>query len=155
MSPLSPKQEKEMKFKELYFHSVAIAVGVGVLTGFSGIASAETVIDYTKNIVNRTPYNVEVCTDKNVSGDRTGDTLKGAIIGGLIGNNIKGEENGGAIGAVIGGMLGHANSDATSGTQRVCEVTTRYNEEVIEVYSHSVVTFYHDGKQYQLRFVKK
>jgi len=118
-------------------------------------ATAETVVDVTKQVINKTPYQVEVCYDRQVSGDKTGDAIKGAIIGGLLGNNIKGEENGGAIGAVIGGMLGHANSDATSGTQRVCEVTTRYNEEVIEVYSHSVVTFYHDGKQYQLRFVKK
>ena len=63
-------------------------------------------------------------------------------------------DNGGAIGAIIGGMLGHNNSNASGCTKRVCEVQTRYNEEVIEVYSHSVVTFYHNGKKYQLRFQK-
>lgn len=124
------------------------------LIGVSTPALAESVMDYNKTVVNRVPYNVEVCTNQTVSGDKTGDTLKGAIIGGVIGNNVGNVDNGGAIGAIIGGMLGHNNSNASGGTKRVCEVQTRYNEEVIEVYSHSVVTFYHNGKKYQLRFQK-
>ena len=120
----------------------------------AGAANAETVVDVTKQIINKTPYQVEVCYDQQVSGDKTGDAIKGAIIGGLLGNNIKGEQDGGAIGAVIGGMLGHANSNATSGTKRVCNVETRYNEEVVTVYSHSIVSFVHEGKEYQLKFQK-
>ena len=117
-------------------------------------ATAETVVDVTKQVINKTPYQVEVCYDRQVSGDKTGDAIKGAIIGGLLGNNIKGEQDGGAIGAVIGGMLGHANSNATSGTRRVCNVETRYNETVATVYSHSIVSFSHEGKEYQLQFKK-
>jgi uncharacterized protein YcfJ len=90
-----------------------------------------------------------------VGGDKSGDMLRGAIIGGIIGNNVtKNVENGGAVGALLGGMFGHSNSTATGGTQRVCNVQTRYNEESVTVYSHSVVTFYHEGKQYKLRFQK-
>ena len=117
-------------------------------------ATAETVVDVTKQVINKTPYQVEVCYDRQVSGDKTGDAIKGAIIGGLLGNNIKGEQDGGAIGAVIGGMLGLANSIATGGTQRVCNVETRYNEEVVTVYSHSIVSFIYEGKEYQLQFKK-
>jgi len=117
-------------------------------------ATAETVVDVTKQVINKTPYQVEVCYDRQVSGDKTGDAIKGAIIGGILGNNIKGEEGGGALGAVIGGMLGHANSNATSGTRRVCNVETRYNETVATVYSHSIVSFAHEGKEYQLQFKK-
>ena len=124
------------------------------LIGVSTPALAETVMDYNKTVVNRVPYNVEVCTNQSVGGDKSGDMLKGAIIGGIIGNNVGDVKNGGALGAVLGGMIGHNNSNATGGTRRVCEVQTRYNEEVIEVYSHSVVTFYHNGKKYQLRFQK-
>ena len=124
------------------------------LIGASGSAYAETVQDFNKTVINRVPYNVEVCTNQTVSGDKTADTLKGAIIGGVIGNNVGDVDNGGAIGAIIGGMLGHNNSNATSGTKRVCEVQTRYNEESVTIYSHSVVTFYHEGKQYKLRFQK-
>ena len=124
------------------------------LIGASGSAYAETVQDFNKTVINRVPYNVEVCTNQTVSGDKTGDTLKGAIIGGIIGNNVGDVKNGGALGAVLGGMIGHNNSNATGGTQRVCQLQTRYNEESVTVYSHSVVTFYHEGKQYKLRFQK-
>ena len=118
-------------------------------------AMAESVQDFNKTVVNRVPYNVEVCTNQSYGGDRTGDTLKGAIIGGIIGNNVtKNVDNGGAVGALLGGIIGHNNSNATGGVQRVCNIQTRYNEEVVEVYSHSVVTFYHNGRQYKLRFQK-
>ena len=117
-------------------------------------AAAEVTQDHFKQIISKTPYKTEVCYDKQVSGDRTGDALTGAIIDGVIGNNIKGEKDGGAIGAIIGGMLGHSNSDAVGGTQRVCNIETRYNEVAQTVYSHSTVTFTHQGKQYTLRFTK-
>ena len=124
------------------------------LIGASTSAYAETVQDFNKTVINRVPYNVEVCTNQTMSGDKTGDTLKGAIIGGIIGNNVGDVKNGGALGAVLGGMIGHNNSNVTGGTRRVCEVQTRYNEESVTIYSHSVVTFYHEGKQYKLRFQK-
>jgi uncharacterized protein YcfJ len=125
------------------------------MIGVSAPALAESVRDYNKTVVNRVPYNVEVCTNQSVGGDKSGDMLTGAIIGGIIGNNVtKNVDNGGAVGALLGGMLGHSNSKATGGTQRVCNIQTRYNEEVVEVYSHSVVTFYHNGRQYSLRFQK-
>ena len=121
----------------------------------STTAMAESVQDFNKTVVNRDPYNVEVCTNQSVGGDRTGETVKGAIIGGIIGNNVtKNVDNGGAVGALLGGIIGHNNSNATGGVQRVCNIQTRYNEEVVEVYSHSVVTFYHNGRQYKLRFQK-
>ena len=125
------------------------------LIGASSTAYAETVQDYNKQVINRVPYNVEVCTNQSVGGDKSGDMLRGAIIGGIIGNNVtKNVENGGAVGALLGGMFGHSNSTATGGTQRVCNVQTRYNEESVTIYSHSVVTFYHEGRQYKLRFQK-
>ena len=35
-----------------------------------------------------------------------------------------------------------------------CQVETRYEEEYQNVYSHSTVTFYYNGRQYTLRFNK-
>lgn len=118
-------------------------------------AVANEIVDYSKTIIEQDPYVVEVCRDVNVSGDKTGDTLTGALLGGILGNNIKGEQDGGAIGAIIGGMLGHANSDATGGTHTVCSRETRYKETEKVVYSHSTITFVHDGVTYNLRFNKK
>ena len=117
-------------------------------------AIAAEIVDHNKIVIDQQPYTVEVCRDVQTSGDKTGDALKGAIIGGIIGNNIKGEQDGGAIGAIIGGMLGHSNSDATGGTKRVCDTETRYKESRRSVYSHSTITFIHQGMSYTLRFQK-
>ena len=127
---------------------------IAMITGCSP-ALAETTQNHFKTVINKTPYEVEVCTDHQVSGDKTGDTLMGALIGGAIGNNVtKNVDNGGAVGALIGGMIAHNNSKATGGAARFCTVETRYNESTATVYSHSTVTFTHEGKQYTLRFQK-
>lgn len=147
-----------MKFKELYFHTVAIAVSTGFLLGYSGVAQAEVngdVQDHYKTVITQKPYRVEVCKDVSVPGDKTGDMITGAIIGGIIGNNVtKDLPDGGTAGAILGGILGHQNSNATGGTQRQCSVETRYEEETQQVYSHSTITFYNNGKRYQVRFQK-
>lgn len=117
-------------------------------------AIAAEIVDHNKIVIDQQPYTVEVCRDVQTSGDKTGDALKGAIIGGIIGNNIKGEQDGGAIGAIIGGMLGHSNSDVTGGTKRICDTETRYKESRRSVYSHSTITFLHEGVTYTLRFQK-
>jgi len=79
----------------------------------------------------------------------------GAIIGGIIGNNVtKDLPDGGTAGAILGGMLGHQNSDAQGGTKVKCYNETRYNETKQTVYSHSVITFTYNGRQYSVRFQK-
>ena len=133
---------------------VGFVLGVGVIV-ISSTAFGETVTDVTKQVINKTPYQVEVCTNQQVSGDKTGDTLMGAIIGGAIGNNVtKNVDNGGAVGALLGGIIANQNSTATGGTRRVCNVETRYNETTTTVYSHSIVTFTYEGKTYSLKFNK-
>ena len=117
-------------------------------------ADAHQTKDHYKDVYHKTPHGVEVCYDQRVDGDKTGDTLKGAIIGGIIGNNVGDIENGGALGAIVGGMIGHNNSDATGGTRTVCKKEIRYTEERRTIYSHSTVTFTHQGKSYTLRFQK-
>ena len=113
------------------------------------------VTEHFKQVYHKTPHNVEVCYDQKVSSDKTGDALMGAIIGGIIGNNVtKDLPDGGTAGAIIGGMLGHQNSDAKGGSKIVCKVETRYTEEKREMYSHSTITFTHDGKTYRLRFTR-
>ena len=117
-------------------------------------AIASDVRDVFKTQTVQIPHTQRVCNDVYHGGDRTGDTLKGAIIGGIIGNNIKGEKDGGAIGAIIGGMLGHSNSDASPNVITQCRNITNYTTETREVYSHSIISFIHDGRHYKLRFQK-
>ena len=128
---------------------------LGLLAGCSPALAQEPVIqDHYKEVINQKPYHVEVCKNVTTSGDKTGDTLKGAIIGGIIGNNVGDIKNGGALGAVLGGMFGHNNSNAQSGTQRRCGTEIRYNEERQTIYSHSTIRFMTNGKYYTLTFKK-
>ena len=128
---------------------------LGFLSACSPAVAQEPVIqDHYKEVINQKPYHVEICRDVNVSGDKTGDTLKGAIIGGIIGNNVGDIKNGGALGAVLGGMFGHNNSNAQGGTQRRCSTEIRYNEERQTIYSHSTIRFMTNGKYYTLNFKK-
>ena len=76
-----------------------------MLTPAMANPSNVVVEDVDKTVLSRQPYQIEVCYEEQVPGDKSGDMIKGALLGGLLGNNIKGEVNGGAIGAVIGGML--------------------------------------------------
>ena len=128
---------------------------VGVLM-FTTNANADTQVqDHYKNIIYKTPSQVEVCYDRQVSGDKTGDTIMGGIIGGVIGNNItKDLPDGGTAGAIIGSILGNMNSNASGGTRTVCKTETRYSEESKTMYSHSTIKFEYHGKMYTLKFKK-
>ena len=117
--------------------------------------SLKGIQDHYMSVVQQVPYSVEVCKKVRVSGDKTSDTLTGAIIGGIIGNNVTRDlPDGGTAGAILGGILGHMNSDARSEIKKVCNIETRYEEVQKEVYSHSTITFWSGGKQYTLRFKK-
>ena len=133
-----------------------LTIGLCAMLAMSSTAFAHEaqVTDVNKNVINRVPYNVEVCTNVTSGGDKSGDMLKGAIIGGILGNVVTKKDHGAAAGAVLGGIIGHDNSGATASTQRVCSIETRYDEEVTTVYSHSIVTFYHNGQQYRVQFSK-
>ena len=120
-----------------------------------GNDSLKNIEHHFLSVVEQTPYQVEVCKKVRVDGDKTSDTLTGAIIGGIIGNNVTRDlPDGGTAGAILGGILGHMNSDARSEIKKVCNIETRYEEVQKEVYSHSTITFWSGGKQYTLRFKK-
>ena len=91
-----------------------LTYGLCAMMALSSTAYAHDaqVTDINKNVINRVPYNVEVCTNVTSGGDKTGDTLKGALFGGILGKVITKKDNGAAAGAVLGGIIGHDNSDA-------------------------------------------
>ena len=133
-----------------------------VFSFFSAYANAQDpndslkgIQDHYMSVVQQVTYSVEVCKKVRVSGDKTSDTLTGAIIGGIIGNNVtKDLPDGGTAGAILGGILGHMNSDAKSEIKKVCNIETRYEEVQKKIYSHSTITFWSGGKQYTLKFKK-
>jgi len=142
-------------------------IGVALASLIAGpVFAAENVkvTDYTKNVTKKIPHTETVCQmiDVPIYGkhDKTGDVLGGAIIGGIIGNNIGNGKGNGAAGAVIGGLLGSEHGKNRKGNiigyKQVtnCKDMINYSTETKEVYSHSVVTFYHEGRMYRVKFNK-
>jgi len=145
-----------MKLLNIAIASTALALVALPVKAFDSNTNG-VIRDHYKSIIKQQPYQVEVCQDVSIGGDRTHDTLRGAIIGGIIGNNVtKNMPDGGTAGAILGGLLGNMNSDARGGVQRQCSYQTRYNEvQQNDVYSHSTITFTDsNGKQHTLKFRK-
>ena len=154
----------KMSGKELTLHMVIIVLCTSFISGFAfgdthrGQARAEANVmgqtrDVYKTVIQQKPYTVEVCKQVQVPGDKTADTVVGTILGGVIGHQID-HKDGAKIGGVLGGIIGNQNSKAVGGTQTQCQTETRYEEETVEVYSHSVVTFWDNGKEYRVRYQK-
>ena len=123
--------------------------------------SKATIRDHFKTVIEQTPYKVEVCKDVKVqqgSNLNTEGAIIGGIIGGVVGNQFgkgSGKEAMTGIGALTGAIIGGQDkSPKTYGTQRQCQIETRYEETQREVYSHSTVTFYADGQKQVLKFYK-
>lgn len=132
----------------------AAALFFTVIVAQSTADSGPVVKDRYKTVVIRKPYTVEECEDRLVGGDKTGSTLGGAIIGAAIGNAIGKDTEATVAGAVIGGAIGHDKSKARPHYRTFCTVTTKYRREEREVYSHSTVTFTHEGVTYTEQFDK-
>ena len=120
-----------------------------------------TVRDHFKTVIEQQPYRVEVC--KDVRSPLKGPTntegaILGGIIGGVIGNQFgkgSGKEAATGIGALTGAIIGGQDKGPRNyTTQRQCQIETRYEETQREVYSHSTVTFYADGRKQTLKFRK-
>ena len=117
--------------------------------------------DHYKTVIQQTPYNVEVCKDIKVPQKGELNT-EGAIIGGIIGGVIGNQFGGGSgkeamtgIGALSGAIIGGQDKGPRNHTtQRQCQIETRYEETKKTVYSHSTVTFYHNGERFDLKFQK-
>jgi uncharacterized protein YcfJ len=137
-------------------HNTLIVAGIVAL--FATSANAETVQDHYKTVIEQNPYRVEVCKNVQIQGQAsTGDTIFGALIGGAIGNQFgggKGKDAATILGAIVGADVANKNGKKPGGTQRQCQIETRYEETQRNVYSHSTVTFYNDGKQYNVKFQK-
>ena len=133
-----------------------ITMGVLLVGGCSTAIAQEPIVqDHTKTIIKRVPFNYEVCSEVDVPADKTKDTILGAIIGGAIGQNItKDLPDGATAGAIIGGILGNQNSKSVGGKQMRCTKHTKYEDSMETTYSHSTVTFWYEGKRYNLKFKK-
>ncbi len=133
---------------------------------FAGDASVR---DHYKTVTKQIPHTQNICNTVDVpiygtvgggNGASGADVLGGMIIGGLLGKGITGKDDGAAAGAVLGGIFSADKKHGTGGKQQIvgyrqeqrCNRQTTYTTETNEVYSHSTVTFTHNGRRHKVRF---
>jgi len=131
-------------------------------------ASAEVskvkIFDHTKTVTQSVPVSETRCQDVKVpiyqqGGNASGgDVILGAILGGLIGGTASGKDSGAAIGALGGAIVANESAKGPKVTgyeiQRQCSDVTVYQNSNVEVYSHSTIRFYLNGKRYVVPFQK-
>ena len=139
-----------------------IAVSTATMASYPYSADTAVIFDHYKNVIQQTPYRVEVCQDRlQPAGDGSAtNELVGALFGGAIGNSFgkgDGKDAMTLFGALMGASIAHdeelKNNSGTK-TVTVCDVQTRYEESTSKVYSHSTITFSSNGRKYSLDFIK-
>lgn len=133
-----------------------------VATTASAEVSKVKVYDHTKVVTQSVPVSETRCQDVQVpiyqqGGNASGgDVLLGAILGGLIGGTASGKDSGAAIGALGGAIVANESAKSPKVTgyeiQRQCSDVTVYQNSNVEVYSHSTIRFFVDGKRYVVPF---
>lgn len=142
---------------------LAIIATLVASPAFAGEVSKVKIFDHTKTVTQSIPTTETRCQDIQVpiyqqGQSNGGDVLLGAILGGLIGGTATGKDSGAAVGALGGAIIAdqNANKPKVSGyrLERQCNDVTVYQNSNMEVYSHSTIRFYLDGKRYVVPFQK-
>ena len=133
-------------------------------TSVSAEVSNIKIFDHNKTVTQSVPVSERRCQDVQVpiyqqGGQASGgDVLLGAILGGLIGGTASGKDEGAAIGALGGAIIANESAKGPKVTgyrlERQCNDVTVYENTNIEIYSHSTIRFYIDGKRYVIPFQK-
>lgn len=155
--------EQEINMKKLVIGAVlATLVATPVLAEKTRV---NNVYDITRTVTKKIPNTETICKTVEVpiygkGGMDTEGAIIGGLIGGVLGNQIgKGGGKdaatgiGAMTGAIIGGKGGNQQIVGYRQEQR-CENHTTYTYETNEVYSHSVIEFYYNGRYYKESFQK-
>ena len=144
--------------------TTTIAISLMATTAMAEVPNDVKIFDHTKSIIQSNPVTERRCQDVQVpiyqqgGGASGADVLGGMILGGLLGKGATGKDNGAAAGAVLGGIIAadKGNKPRVSGyrLERQCSDITVYQNQEIEVYSHSTIRFYINGQRYVVQFQK-
>ena len=148
--------------------NVIMGVALSVAIATPALADKQRVTDVEdiyKTVTRNIPQTEQVCNlvEVPIYGEKKfdqGSAIVGGLIGGILGNQIGkggGKEAATGVGAMAGAIIGGKNGEKEVVGYRQetrCQNKTTYTTETKEVYSHSVVTFYHEGRMYRVKFNK-
>ncbi len=128
------------------------------------------VFDHTKTMRVSTPTTQRVCENMDVpiygtttqQGNASAGALIGMLLGAAGGKAVTGNDKGAAVGAIMGGLVGADKGSQPKQSQTivgykqelVCNDVTSVSNQLVDVYSHSTIRFYIDGRRYVLKFQK-
>ena len=128
------------------------------------------VYDHTKTMRVSTPTTQRVCENMDVpiygtttqQGNASAGALIGMLLGAASGKAVTGNDKGAAVGAIMGGLVGADKGSQPKQSQTivgykqelVCNDVTSVSNQLVDVYSHSTIRFYIDGRRYVLKFQK-
>jgi uncharacterized protein YcfJ len=145
-------------------YSLALVAALASSTAMAGNVTKVKVFDHTEIVTQSIPVTETRCQEVQVpiyqqsQGATGGEALLGAILGGLALGTATDSDKGAAIGAIGGAIIANesAKSPKVTGykTERHCGDVTVYQNTNVEVYSHSTIRFYIDGKRYVVPFKK-
>jgi len=148
----------------------ATAIALAAPAYADGKITDVRVFDHTKTMRVSTPTTQRVCQDMDVpiygtttrQGNASGGALIGMLLGAAGGKAVTGDDKGAAIGAIMGGLVGADKGAQPKQSQTivgykqelVCNDVTSISNQLVDVYSHSTIRFYVDGRRYVLKFQK-
>ena len=148
----------------------ATAIALASPVYANGKVTDVRIFDHTKTMRVDTPTTQRVCEDMNVpiygtttrQGNASGGALIGMLLGAAGGKAVTGDDKGAAIGAIMGGLVGADKGAQPKQSQTivgykqelVCNDVTSVSNQLVDVYSHSTIRFYIDGRRYVLKFQK-
>ena len=150
--------------KRLFLTSV---LTLAVSTPAIADAVKAEVTDHFQETTRQIPVTERVCNTVEVpiygqtqGQASTGDVLAGAIIGGVLGNQVGGGSGKDAA-TVLGAIVGADVANKRGSSQQVitgyrqehrCKNITTYTLKTENVYSHSSITWYENGRRMTLEF---
>ena len=148
----------------------ATAIALAAPAYADGKITDVRVFDHTKTMRVSTPTTQRVCQNMDVpiygtttrQGNASGGALLGMLLGAAGGKAVAGDDKGAAIGAIMGGLVGADKGAQPKQSQTivgykqelVCNDVTSISNQLVDVYSHSTIRFYVDGRRYVLQFQK-
>ena len=147
-----------MKFREMYFHTVVIAVCASFLSSLAFAqrimvpGTVTQVIPNYKTIEVTHPRQecriVEVpVTQRKNGGDNIGSFIIGSLIGSAVGNQVSGADGAGAVGAIVGGAIANEHQKKYNSTEEIVgyrqinQCSTVYDKEIRTVVQNYTVTY--------------
>ena len=124
-----------------------------------------SVTDHYDYVVKRYPVSTEQCRVERVPvyansqpDPSLGELVIGTAIGSAVGNVLSDRHGAGTLGGIIGAnaALSKRGEQSVIGYQENerCDPVTRYESERVSQYSHSTISFWHEGRRYDLKFKK-